>query len=45
MDKPTATYKQWLNLALDDLSWTKANLNERIWYGACFTAQQAGEKY
>lgn len=44
MDKPTATYKQWLNLALDDLSWTKANLKEKIWYGACFTAQQAGEK-
>ena len=44
MDKPAAVYKQWLNLALDDLLWTKANLRERIWYGACFTSQQAGEK-
>lgn len=44
MDKPATAYKQWLNLALDDLSWTKSNLNEKVWYGACFTAQQAGEK-
>lgn len=44
MDKPTSAYKQWFNLAVDDLSWTKANLKEKIWYGACFTAQQAGEK-
>src|SRR3989344_2796666 len=36
--------KKWLNHALDDLSWTKANLKEEVWYGACFTAQQAAEK-
>lgn len=38
------SYRKWLNFALDDLSWTKANLKEKVWYGSCFTAQQAGEK-
>ena len=36
-------YKKWLNYAQDDLSWTEANIKEQIWYGACFTAQQAAE--
>lgn len=43
MDNPTPPQK-WLEYAYDDLSWTKSNLNERVWYGACFTAQQAAEK-
>ena len=34
----------WLAKAEDDLRWTKANLNQSIYYGACFTAQQAAEK-
>ena len=37
-------YKQWLNKAEDDLLWTKNSLNGKIWYGACFSAQQAAEK-
>lgn len=36
--------KKWLKFALDDLSWTEANLRESVWYGACFTTQQAVEK-
>lgn len=43
MDSPTPSQK-WLEYASNDLSWTKANLNEKVWYGACFTAQQAAEK-
>lgn len=38
------SYRRWINFALDDLSWTKANLKEKVWYGSCFTAQQAAEK-
>lgn len=34
----------WLERAVDDLSWTKANINAKIYYGACFSAQQAAEK-
>ena len=37
-------YKRWLRYAFDDLSWTQSNLKEKVWYGACFTAQQAAEK-
>ena len=37
-------YLVWLEKARDDLNWTKANLREEIYYGACFTAQQAAEK-
>ena len=44
MDKNNPPQKRWLKYALDDLSWTKSNLNEEIWFGACFTAQQAVEK-
>lgn len=36
--------KKWIGYATNDLSWTKSNLNEQVWYGACFTAQQAAEK-
>lgn len=43
MDNPTPSQK-WLEYASNDLSWTKSNLNEQVWYGACFTAQQAVEK-
>jgi len=44
-NEPTRkSYQKWLKFALDDLSWTKANLREQVWYGACFTAQQAAEK-
>lgn len=44
MNSPNTPYKQWLKQAQDDLIWTKANVTEKIWYGACFTAQQASEK-
>lgn len=37
-------YKQWLDKAKNDLQWTKHNIDGCIWYGACFTAQQAAEK-
>lgn len=37
-------YDLWLEKAEDDLHWTKANIREKIYYGACFTAQQAVEK-
>lgn len=37
-------YSIWLNKAQDDLKWTQHNLTGSIWYGACFTAQQAAEK-
>lgn len=36
--------KAWLAKARDDIKWTEANLREGIWYGACFTSQQAAEK-
>lgn len=39
-----ATSSYWLQKALDDLRWTEANIRESIYYGACFTAQQAVEK-
>lgn len=35
---------RWLIQAKDDLAWTEANIREKIWYGACFTAQQTAEK-
>ena len=44
MVNPKSAHRLWLNQALDDVLWTKANLKEQIWYGACFTAQQAAEK-
>lgn len=34
----------WLGKASDDFLWTKANLKEGVYYGACFTAQQTAEK-
>lgn len=36
--------QSWLKKALDDLEWTKANIREKVYYGACFTAQQSVEK-
>jgi len=36
--------QKWLKRAKDDLNWTEANIRESVWYGACFTAQQASEK-
>lgn len=44
MDNQIQSSKKWLQYALDDLAWTKANLKESVWRGACFTAQQAAEK-
>lgn len=44
MNNQSDPYKKWLNYAQDDLSWTESNIKEQVWYGACFTAQQAGEK-
>ncbi len=44
MNNPDSPDKLWLKQAQDDLVWTKANITEKIWYGACFTAQQASEK-
>lgn len=37
-------YKTWLEKARDDLNWTNHNLEGKVWYGACFTSQQAVEK-
>ena len=37
-------YKNWIKKAKDDLNWTKHNLESKIYYGACFTAQQSAEK-
>jgi|SRR3990167_7179649 len=37
-------YKLWLKKALDDLSWTKHNIETKEYAGACFSAQQAVEK-
>lgn len=37
-------YKEWLQKAKDDLNWTKHNFEGKIYYGTCFTAQQAVEK-
>lgn len=44
MDKVNFPHEQWLNQARSDLFWTQANLREEVWYGVCFTAQQAAEK-
>lgn len=38
------TYKVWIKIAKDDLNWTKHNIKSKIYYGACFTAQQSAEK-
>lgn len=37
-------WERWLVKSKDDLLWSKAGLKEEIFYGACFSAQQAGEK-
>jgi len=37
-------YKDWIKTAKDDLKWTEQNIKGKIWYGACFTSQQAAEK-
>lgn len=37
-------YQIWLDKSLDDLLWTKSNIKEKVYYGACFTAQQSVEK-
>lgn len=42
--KNKSTALDWLSKAEDDANWTKANIREKIYYGACFTAQQAAEK-
>lgn len=36
--------ESWLEKAKDDLRWTESNLRGEVYYGACFTAQQAVEK-
>lgn len=41
MDKSS---KSWLEMAEDDLIWSKASFKEGIWRGVCFTAQQSAEK-
>ena len=38
------TVESWLQKAKDDLNWTAANLREKVYYGACFTAHQTVEK-
>lgn len=38
------TAASWLQKAEDDLKWTESSLNGKIYYGACFAAQQAAEK-
>ncbi len=42
MDKASAN--KWLDSAQADLDWTVASLKEQIYYGDCFSAQQATEK-
>jgi len=37
-------YKLWIKQSEDDLLWTKSSLENGIWYGACFSAQQVVEK-
>jgi len=37
-------YKDWIKKAKDDLNWTKHNIESKIYYGACFTSQQAAER-
>lgn len=34
----------WLDFAEEDLLWAKASLEDKIYRGACFAAQQAAEK-
>lgn len=34
----------WLDFAEEDLLWAKASLDDKIYRGACFAAQQAAEK-
>lgn len=40
----TKEFNKWLERAEDDLKWTESNLKEKVYYGACFTAQQSVEK-
>ena len=44
MKRKNKEYLLWWQKALDDLKWTEANIREKIYYGACFTAQQSTEK-
>lgn len=44
MNNQVSEYKKWILKARDDLKWTEGNLREEIWFGACFTSQQAAEK-
>ena len=44
MDNQITDYKKWILKANEDLKWTEGNLKEKIWFGACFTSQQAAEK-
>ena len=37
-------WSKWLDKAKDDLLWSEAGMKEEVFYGACFSAQQAGEK-
>jgi len=37
-------YILWWRKAKEDLKWTEANIREKIYYGACFSAQQSAEK-
>ena len=37
-------YDAWLEKAKEDLLWTKSSLEGKVYYGACFSAQQAAEK-
>lgn len=34
----------WIDFAKEDLLWAKASLEDKIYRGACFAAQQAAEK-
>lgn len=40
----TEAIKNWIQKAEDDIKWTESNIRGEIFYGACFTAQQAVEK-
>lgn len=37
-------FKKWLKQAEEDLKWAKSSVGSKIFYGACFAAQQSVEK-
>lgn len=44
MKKAKKEYLIWIKRAQDDLLWTMTSIKGKIYYGACFSSQQAVEK-